>query len=84
MQEQVKRVVHLHARPEAGKMETVLGSLTPVGKMLVNSNVNVIKNEGELGTNLCLFRYIRGRLETKFLYFDFCFCLNSIKGGTVF
>ena len=57
MQEQVKRVVHLHARPEAGKMETVLGSPTLVGKMLVNSNVNVIKNEGELGTftNLCFF-----------------------------
>ena len=49
MQEQVKRVVHLHARPEAGKMETVLGSPTPVGKMLVNSNANVIKNEEELG-----------------------------------
>ena len=67
MQEQVKRVVHLHARPEAGKMETVLGSPILVGKMLVNSNVNVIKNEGELGkfTNLCFFRYIRWRLKTK-------------------
>ena len=61
MQEQVKRVVHLHARPEAGKMETVLGSPILVGKMLVNSNVNVIKNEGELGkfTKLCFFRCIR-------------------------
>ena len=49
MQEQVKRVVHLHARPEAGKMETVLGSPTLVGKMLVNSNVNVIKKEEGLG-----------------------------------
>ena len=57
MQEQVKKAAHLHARPEAGKMETVLGSPTPVGKMLVNSNVNVIKNEEELGTfkNLCFF-----------------------------
>ena len=49
MQEQVKKAAHLHARPEAGKMETVLGSPIPVGKMLVNSNVNVIKSEGELG-----------------------------------
>ena len=49
MQEQVKKAAHLHARPEAGKMETVLGSPTPVGKMLVNSNVNVIKKEEGLG-----------------------------------
>ena len=49
MQEQDKKAAHLHARPEAGKMETVLGSLTPVGKMLVNSNVNVIKKEEGLG-----------------------------------
>ena len=49
MQGQVKKVVHLHARPEAGKMETVLGSRTLVGKMLASSNVNVIKNEEESG-----------------------------------
>ena len=58
MQEQVKKAVHSPARPEAGKMETVLGSPTLVETMLANSNANVIKNEGELGmfTKLCFFR----------------------------